>query len=64
MRNKNTKVKNYSQANKEKFQEKSQGYYRNLFEVEEIEKRNYADIRNKNMSEEFRRNYYYKKIFF
>ena len=46
--------KKYYQTNKEKLQEGSQVYYRNLPEDEKIKKRNYANNRNKNMSDEER----------
>ena len=49
MENKNRKAENYYQANKEKLQKKLQKYYRNLSQNEEIKKRNYENIRNKNM---------------
>ena len=45
------KSKNYYQSNKEKLQERSREYYRNLSEDERIKKGNYASTRNKNSSE-------------
>ena len=66
MENRKTKAKNHYQANKEKLKERLQVYYRNLSE-DKLKKRNYASIRNKNMSDgdreikkECTRNYYYK----
>ena len=38
MKNKNTKTKNYYPTNKEKLQERSQEYYKNLSEDKKIKK--------------------------
>ena len=50
MNDKKTKAKIYFQANIEKLQKRSREYYRNLSEAEKIKKRNYTNIRTKNMS--------------
>ena len=57
-----------NQGNKEKLQERSREYYRNLSENEKIKTRNYANNRNKNMSDEdierkkeYMRSYYHKR---
>ena len=51
MGNKKTRAKNYYQTNKEKLQKGSRKYCRSLFEYGEMRKRNYANTRNKNMSD-------------
>ena len=67
MEDKKTKAKNYFQANIGKLQKRSREYYRNLSEAEKIKKRNYTNIRTKNMSDadrekkEYTQNYYYKR---
>ena len=48
---KKSKAKKYYQANKEKLQKRSRENYRNPYKHEEIEKRNYSNIRNLNISD-------------
>ena len=61
MGNKNKKAENFCQVNKEKLQKRWQKYYRNLSQNEKIKKRNYENIKNKNMLEgEYLKNYYNK----
>ena len=68
MENKKARVKNYYQTNKEKVQERSTEYYINFFKDEKKIKRNYANNRTKNMSDEGRKRkkictrcYYHKR---
>ena len=49
MENKKTKAKKYYKTNKRNLQDRSQEYYRNLYEEEKTKIRNYANNRNKNM---------------
>ena len=46
MKDNKTKTKKYYEINKEKLQQRSQKYYKNLPEDEKIKKRNYANNRN------------------
>lgn len=67
MEDKKTKPKNYFQANIENLQKRSREYYGNISETEKIKKRNYTNVRTKNMSDadrekkECTQNYYYKR---
>ena len=50
IKNNKSKCKTYFKVNKEKLQKISREYYTNLSKDEKIKKRNYGNVRNKNMS--------------
>ena len=64
MENKKAKAKSYYQANKEKLQERSQEYCRNLSEDMKIKKTNYTNNGYENTSDEdSEKKGIYEKIF-
>ena len=54
MTNKKIRATNYYQPNEEKLQKRLREFYRNLSEDAKIKKRNIANNRNKNMTDEAR----------